>query len=97
MQFIGDDDEIPIWNGDKLWKCNLLTMVMKFQCGIETNYGNAMRDAFVMKFHRGKEAIAGIAIKPKSMMQFQWETDQYSTALNIQKPALNPDCGKRKC
>ena len=23
MQFIGDGDEIPRWNRDKLWKCNL--------------------------------------------------------------------------
>ena len=42
MQFIGDDDEIPRWNRDKLWKRNLLAMMMKFQDGIETNCGNAI-------------------------------------------------------
>ena len=35
-------DEIPMWNRDKLWKRNLLATVMKFQCGIETNCGNAI-------------------------------------------------------
>ena len=39
MQFICDGDEIPKWNRDKLWKCNLLVMMMKFQCGKETNCG----------------------------------------------------------
>ena len=47
-QFIGEDDEIPMWKRDK--------------------YGNAMKIAFMMKF--------------------QWETDKYSTALNIQNPSV---------
>ena len=50
--------------------------------------GNAMRIAFTVEFQRGKEIIAGIAIKSKSMMKFQWEQDQYSTALNIQNPSV---------
>ena len=33
--------EIPMWNRDKLWKRNLLATMMKFQCGIETNCGDA--------------------------------------------------------
>ena len=51
-------------------------------------YGNAMRIAFAVKFQGGKETIAGVAIKPESRMKFQWETDQYSTALNIQNPSV---------
>ena len=50
--------------------------------------GNAMKIAFTMKFQCGKEIIVEIAIKPKSMMKFQWETDQYSTELNIQNPIV---------
>ena len=42
MQFIGDGDEIPMWNRDKLWKRNLLVSMMKFQGGIETNCANAI-------------------------------------------------------
>ena len=37
MQFIGDDDEIPMGKRDQLWKGSLLVMMMKFQCGKETN------------------------------------------------------------
>ena len=44
--------------------------------------------AFTVKFQCGKETIAGVAIKPESMMKFQRETDQYSTALNIQNPSV---------
>ena len=35
----GKHDEIPMWNRDKEWRCNLLAMMMKFQGGIETNVG----------------------------------------------------------
>ena len=31
-------DEIPMWNRDKEWRCNLLAMMVKFQGGIETNW-----------------------------------------------------------
>ena len=41
-----------------------------------------------MEFQSGKETIAEIVMKLKSMMKFQWETDQYSTALNIQNPSV---------
>ena len=50
--------------------------------------GNANGFAFVTKFQCGKETSAGIAIKSQGMMKFQWETDQYSTALNIQNPSV---------
>ena len=38
----GKYGEIPMWNRDKEWKYNLLAMMTKFQCGIETNGGNAI-------------------------------------------------------
>ena len=41
-QFIGDGDEIPRWNTDRLWKHNLLAMKMKFQGEIETDCGNTI-------------------------------------------------------
>ena len=61
-------------------------------------YGNAMRIAFTMKFRRGKEIIARIAIKLKSMMKFRWERDKYSTPLNIQNPSVESlVLGREKC
>ena len=93
MQFIGDDDKIPVQNRDELWKCNLIVdddVEQRLFVGSQTKSQN------VMKFQCGKEIIAGIAIKPKSMMKFQWETDQYSTALNIQKPSVNPQFWEEK-
>ena len=87
-QFIGDDDEIPRWNRDRFWKCNLVSNGGEFPRWKRDNYGNANGFAFVMKFQCGKEIIVGNAVKPKSMMKFQWETDQYSTELNIQKPSV---------
>ena len=43
-QFIGDDDEIPRWNRDRLWKRNLSAVMAKFQGGIETSCGNVDDD-----------------------------------------------------
>ena len=56
-QFIGDDDEIPRRNRDRLWKHNLLAVMMKFQCGIETVCGITNKRQNVMKFQCGKETI----------------------------------------
>ena len=36
------------------------------------------------------------AMRIAFVAKFQWERDKYSTPLNIQKPAVNPDRGKRK-
>ena len=56
-QFIGDDGEIPMWKRDELWKRNLLAMATKFQCGKETNCGNAIQSAELMKFQSRIETI----------------------------------------
>ena len=88
MQFIEDDDEIPMRKRDELWKRNSFGEYGKIPMWNRDKYGNAMKLAFTMKFQCGKEIIVGNAVKPKSMMKFQWETDQYSTALNIQNPIV---------
>ena len=59
MQFIGDGDEIPMWNRDNLWKCDLLATMMKFQGGIETVCGITNKSQNVMKFQCGIETDFG--------------------------------------
>ena len=66
-------DEIPVRNRDKLWKCNLLVTMMKFQCGKETNCGK--RNSFgdddeIPRWNRDKY---GNAMKIAFMMKFQRE------------------------
>ena len=68
--------EIPVWNRDKFWKCNLNGTDDEIPMWNRDKYGNAMRIAFMLKF--------------------QWERDQYSTALNIQNPSVESRSWKRK-
>ena len=64
--------------------------MVKFQCGTETIVEDAIKLKSTMKFQCGKEANCRNATKLKGMMKFQWERDKYSTALNIQKPSVDP-------
>ena len=40
---------------------------------------------------------SGNAMKIAFMMKFQWETDKYSTALNIQNPSVESRFWEEKC
>ena len=51
-------------------------------------YGNAMQIAFMMKIPKWKRDYCGKAVRSTAVMKFQWETDKYSTALNIQNPSV---------
>ena len=73
---------------DQLWKSTLIGDDDEIPMWNRDKCGNAMRIAFTMEFRRGKEIIARIAIKPKSMMKFRWKRDKYSTPLNIQNPSV---------
>ena len=57
MQFIGDGDEIPMWNRDKLWKRNSFDVDDEIPMWNRDKFGNAMKIAFMVKFHCGKETI----------------------------------------
>ena len=50
MQFIGDDDEIPMREGDELWKHNSFGDGDEIPMWNRDKYGNAMRIAFMVKF-----------------------------------------------
>ena len=43
-----------------------------------------------------KRDYGGNTIKYKEVMKFQWERGKYSTALNIQKPIVNPQFWEEK-
>ena len=88
--------EIPMRERDGLQECNSFGNGDGIPKWNRDKCGNAMRIAFTMEFRRGKEIIARIAMKPKSMMKFRWERDKYSTPLNIQKSALNPQFWEEK-
>ena len=42
MQFIGDDDKIPMWKRDNYGNAIKSAFQVKFQCGIEIICGNAI-------------------------------------------------------
>ena len=61
-QFIGDDDEIPMWKRDKLWKRNLLAAMMKFQCESRDRLWKHNLLAMKMKFQGEIETDCGNTI-----------------------------------
>ena len=61
-QFIGDDDEIPMWKRDNYGNANRFAFVTEFQCGKETNCRNVIHSSMVMKFQGGIETIMGMQL-----------------------------------
>ena len=57
MQFIGNDDEIPMRERDELWERDSFGDDGEIPMWDRDNYGNANGFVFMVKFQCGKEAI----------------------------------------
>ena len=83
-------DGISMWNRDVLWRRNSIGKVDEIPMWKIEYCGNAIKPKSIMKIPMWERDCFGNAVKSKEVMKFQWERDKYSTALNIQKPPLNP-------
>ena len=85
-----------MWNRDCLWdhkqkpKCDEIPMRERDELWKRNSFGD---DDEIPMWNRDKY---GNAMRIAFMAQFQWETDQYSTKLNIQSPSIESRFWKEK-
>ena len=87
-QFIGGNDEIPMWNRDRIVETQFIGGGDEISKVEKRQLWKCRRICICDEIPMRERDKCGNAMRIAFMMKFQWERDKYSTPLNIQNPSV---------